>query len=308
MKKIIITIIGLGLALNAEEIVSLDGYMLGATGKNINIRYYTESVDELYFKYGIGQESLDVLYGNVEYDYNMIGLGYSMFELYYKLPMNESVSEKYISDSVDGYMGLDFNMEFRSADFTFGFNLGIFNPPKLKYKEYSWVDETDITGFKMGINIGYTFGDVDEEKLAKRNAQIGHALQSYGQARSQSNIKIPRYNSSVNLGSSSNTNSLSNPYGAGSKYKTDGLLNPYSEFGSKYSNKSWNNPYATDAPKLYNERGEYRGKLGGNKYDPDSTSNPYGRYGSKYSPDSINNPYGAGNPYSSETIYVVPSK
>lgn len=27
-----------------------------------------------------------------------------------------------------------------------------------------------------------------------------------------------------------------------------------------------------------------------------------------YSPDSINNPYGAGNPYSSETFVVVPSK
>lgn len=102
--------------------------------------------------------------------------------------------------------------------------------------------------------------------------------------------------------------SLANPYGAGSRYKSDGLMNPYSQYGSRYSNKSWRNPYATEAPELYDSQGNYRGKLSSNPYDPDSTSNPYGRYGSKYSPDSINNPYGAGNPYSNEPIYVVPPK
>jgi hypothetical protein len=102
-------------------------------------------------------------------------------------------------------------------------------------------------------------------------------------------------------------NCLNNPYGAGSPYKADGLMNPYSTYGSKYSNKSWTNPNATDAPKLVDQNGNYRGRLSNNPYDPDSTSNPYGRYGSKYSPDSINNPYGAGNPYSATQIYVVPS-
>ena len=102
--------------------------------------------------------------------------------------------------------------------------------------------------------------------------------------------------------------SLANPYGAGSPYKVDGLMNPYSRNGSRYSNTSWRNPYATDAPKLYDSRGVYRGKLSSNPYDPDSTSNPYGRYGSKYSPDSINNPYGAGNPYANRPIYVFPSR
>lgn len=101
-------------------------------------------------------------------------------------------------------------------------------------------------------------------------------------------------------------NSLSNPYGAGSPYKADGLMNPYSRYGSEYSNESWRNPYATNAPKLYDSDGNYRGRLSSNPYDPDSTSNPYGRYGSPYSSDSINNPYGAGNPYSSSKIYVVP--
>lgn len=101
--------------------------------------------------------------------------------------------------------------------------------------------------------------------------------------------------------------SLANPHGAGSPYKPDGLMNPYSQYGSPYSNKSWRNPYATDAPKLYDSDGNYRGKLSTNRYDPDSVSNPYGRYGSRFSPDSINNPFGAGNPYSGKPIYVVPS-
>jgi hypothetical protein len=82
---------------------------------------------------------------------------------------------------------------------------------------------------------------------------------------------------------------LNNPYGAGNPYKADGLNNPYSPYGSPYSNKSWRNPYATDAPKLYDQNGNYRGRLSSNPYDADSTSNPYGRYGNPYSADSINN-------------------
>ena len=103
-------------------------------------------------------------------------------------------------------------------------------------------------------------------------------------------------------------NCLSNPYGAGSPYKADGLMNPYSPYGSPHSNKSWTNPYATDAPRLYDGQGNFRGRLSTNPYDPDSTSNPYGRYGSPHSLDSINNPYGAGNPYSNNPIYVRPSR
>jgi TPR repeat protein len=98
---------------------------------------------------------------------------------------------------------------------------------------------------------------------------------------------------------------INNPYGAGSSYKSDGLMNPYSIYGSKNSNQSWTNPYATDAPKLYDKDGNYRGRLSSNRNDLDSTSNPNGRYGNKYSPESINNPYGAGNPYSNK-VYVQP--
>lgn len=92
-------------------------------------------------------------------------------------------------------------------------------------------------------------------------------------------------------------NSTSNPYGAGSPYNPNSINNPYGKYGSGYSNDSASNPYATDAPKLYDQSGRYHGKLSTNPYDPDSVSNPYGRYGSRYSADSINNPYGAGSPY-----------
>lgn len=92
-------------------------------------------------------------------------------------------------------------------------------------------------------------------------------------------------------------NSTSSPYGAGSKYNPNSINNPNGVYGSQYSNKSAKNPYATDAPKLYDQNGEYKGKLSTNKYDPESISNPYGVYGSKYSPKSINNPYGEGSQY-----------
>lgn len=85
-------------------------------------------------------------------------------------------------------------------------------------------------------------------------------------------------------------------------------MNPYSSYGSPYSNKSWTNPYATDAPAIIGQDGSYHGKLSTNPYDPDSISNPYGHYGNPYSPDSLKNPYGAGNPYSGQQYYVVPDQ
>jgi hypothetical protein len=97
-------------------------------------------------------------------------------------------------------------------------------------------------------------------------------------------------------------NSTANPFSpAGSPYSSTSVKNPYGAYGSPYSNQSVTNSYATDAPKLYDSQGQYRGKLSSNPYDPDSVSSPYGRYGSKYSADSINNRYGAGNPYSSDS-------
>ena len=48
--------------------------------------------------------------------------------------------------------------------------------------------------------------------------------------------------------------------------------------------------------RLYDQEGNYRGKLSTNYLDPDSVSNPLGRYGGSLSPDSLNNPLGAGSP------------
>lgn len=101
---------------------------------------------------------------------------------------------------------------------------------------------------------------------------------------------------------------LNNPYGAGSPYKADGLMNPYSQYGSPYSDRSWTNPYASNPPAIVDDQGGYHGRLSTNPYAPDSTSNPFGRYGSPYSPDSLHNPYGAGNPYSGRRYYVVPRR
>jgi len=98
-----------------------------------------------------------------------------------------------------------------------------------------------------------------------------------------------------------NANSTSNPNGAGSQYNAKSINNSNGTYGNPYSPKSATNPYTTNAPKLYDGDGNYRGKLSSNPYDADSVSNPHGRYGSPYSSESINNPYGAGSPYRSDS-------
>lgn len=110
--------------------------------------------------------------------------------------------------------------------------------------------------------------------------------------------------------------SISNPYGKyGSRYGNN-LVNPYSDYGSRYSPRSWNNPYATDAPRIYAQDGTYLGKLSTNRYDPESISNPYGPYGSRYGNNLVNpySPYGSRyspqswtNPYASSPPVVLGS-
>ena len=90
--------------------------------------------------------------------------------------------------------------------------------------------------------------------------------------------------------------STSNPLGAGSPLRANGVNNRLGVYGSPLSNKSVRNPLATQAPRLYDGEGNYRGRLSTNRLDPESTSNPLGRYGSPLSPESINNPLGAGSP------------
>ena len=101
--------------------------------------------------------------------------------------------------------------------------------------------------------------------------------------------------------------SIANPFGAGSPYRADGLMSPYGRFGSPASNQSWRNPYATQAPRLF-EGGQYRGRLSTNRFEHDSTSNPFGRYGSPFSSESINNPFSAGSPFNTKPIYVWPGR
>ncbi len=96
---------------------------------------------------------------------------------------------------------------------------------------------------------------------------------------------------------------LNNPYGAGNPNKPDGLMNPYSQYGSRHSNQSHTNPYATNAPKIYDAQGNYRGRLSSNPYDLDSVSNPYGRYGNPNSPES---PKNIANRYNPNPYQVVP--
>ena len=95
--------------------------------------------------------------------------------------------------------------------------------------------------------------------------------------------------------------STSNSFGAGNPLDAISINNPFGTYGNPYSNRSATNPFATDAPKLYDSRGSYRGRLSTNPYDPESVSNPFGRYGSEFSPDSISNPFGAGNPFSADS-------
>lgn len=108
-------------------------------------------------------------------------------------------------------------------------------------------------------------------------------------------------------GNPSDPDSLSNRYGAGSPHKADGLMNPYSRYGSPYSEESATNPYATNPPKLVDSEGNYLGELTANPHRKDSISNPYGRYGNPSSPLSVNNPNGPANAANAKKIYVIPA-
>lgn len=66
--------------------------------------------------------------------------------------------------------------------------------------------------------------------------------------------------------------------------------------GTPISPNSATNPLATEAPRLYDQGGNYRGKLSTNPLDPHSVSNPLGRYGSSISPDSLINLLGPAIP------------
>lgn len=54
--------------------------------------------------------------------------------------------------------------------------------------------------------------------------------------------------------------STANSFGAGSPFRPDGLNNPFSPYGSPFSSQSATNPFATDAPRLYDQEAP----IGGN--------------------------------------------
>ena len=93
-----------------------------------------------------------------------------------------------------------------------------------------------------------------------------------------------------------NPNSIFNETGAYGPQSPTSPRNLIGAYRSPVSPSSANNPLAIDAPRLYDQKGNYRGKFRTNQLDPDSISNPLGRYGSPLSPESLNNPRGAGNP------------
>ena len=93
-----------------------------------------------------------------------------------------------------------------------------------------------------------------------------------------------------------NPNSIFNDISAYGPLSPTSPRNSIGVYGSPVSPSSATNPLAIDAPRLYDQEGNYRGKLSTNPLDPDSVSNPLGRYGTSLSPDSLKNPLGAGNP------------
>jgi hypothetical protein len=93
-----------------------------------------------------------------------------------------------------------------------------------------------------------------------------------------------------------NPNSILNDSGPYSPLAPTSPRNPIGRYGSPISPYSATNPLAVETPRLYDQEGNYRGKLSTNTLDPESIGNPLGRYGSSLSPDSLNNPLGAGNP------------
>ncbi len=93
-----------------------------------------------------------------------------------------------------------------------------------------------------------------------------------------------------------NPDSIFNDLGAYGALSPTSPRNSIGLYGSAVSPYSATNSLAMDPPRLYDQEGNYRGKLSTNTLDPDSVSNPLGRYGSSLSPDSLKNPVGAGNP------------
>ena len=54
-------------------------------------------------------------------------------------------------------------------------------------------------------------------------------------------------------------NTTSNPYAGGTIFNQNGINNPYEGYGTSSTYESFNNPGAIEAPKLFDENGDYKG-------------------------------------------------
>ena len=89
------------------------------------------------------------------------------------------------------------------------------------------------------------------------------------------------------INSSYDTYSIANQYGYGSTYTTNSITNTYGNYGSKYSNYSAMNPYATNPPLLVTKDGT------GSIYLRVSTTNALSPYSALY---CANQSYNSGIP------------
>lgn len=91
-------------------------------------------------------------------------------------------------------------------------------------------------------------------------------------------------------------NSITDPFGAENPDDPNSITNEFElgPYGNPYSPSSATNFEAINAPRLYDQEGNDRGRLSVKPYDREWVSNSYGWYGNPYRADSPTNPYGRG--------------
>ena len=72
--------------------------------------------------------------------------------------------------------------------------------------------------------------------------------------------------------------SIENPFGKGSQFDSDSLRNQFGRYGSRFSQESWTNPFATRPPAVIQEE-ENRFDSG---YKGDLTENDFNPYSLRY--------------------------
>lgn len=188
--------------LKAEHTFSYDAYALGATGTNVNYKYYIG--EDFFIKAGMGSESLDVYSGTVKYDYELYSLGYYMFDFYYKKPTNKTLSGGYTD--VSPYAGLDIVFESRSKGWNFGFIAGFFDSPKISHDGSCCLDNS-VIGMTIGFRVSYSFGKIKHHNIDERNNKTMRILHALGGASESFNNNYKPSTIKAYYGNSYNSNS-----------------------------------------------------------------------------------------------------